>query len=54
MKGRINNARLMPSTAVFLYKIYVFDNGSHAISMARPSIPISCFGKKGDFYLYEA
>jgi hypothetical protein len=54
MKGRINNARFMPSVAVFLYKIYAFDNDSHAISMARPSSPISCFGKKGDFNLYEA
>jgi hypothetical protein len=28
MKGCINNARSMPSTAVFLYKIYAFDNGT--------------------------
>jgi hypothetical protein len=28
MKGRINNARSMPSTSVFLYKIYAFDNGT--------------------------
>ena len=46
MKGRINNARSMASAAVFLYKIYAFDNGTHAIPMTRPSSPISCFGKK--------
>jgi hypothetical protein len=55
MKGRINNARSMASAAVFLYKIYAFDNGTHAIPMTRPSSPISCFGKKkGDLYFYEA
>ena len=54
MKGRINNARYMPSTAVFLYKIYAFDNGTHVISMTRPLSLISCFDKKGDLYLYEA